>query len=148
MIKVTRILILMLIVLAGSCEDEVEVDYGILLAVPSDAGAIVKASDLCEMCTVLSENSQIWAQLSKFPRLQNAAQAITTLDTIARNHNSIRSMLKGKSAMVSFLREGQGNTCALFGVKLATPDYNTLMSFIDNYVHGLGLKITDIFLQW
>ena len=131
----------MLIILAGSCEDEVEVDYGILLAVPSDAGAIVKASDLCEMCTALSENSQIWAQLSKFPRLQNAAQAITTLDTIARNHNSIRSMLKGKSAMVSFLREGQGNTCALFGVKLATPDYNTLMSFIDNYVHGLGLQI-------
>ena len=30
-----------------SCDDEAEVDYGILLAVPNDAGVIVKASDLC-----------------------------------------------------------------------------------------------------
>ena len=97
----------MLIVLSVSCQDEAEVDYGILLAVPSDAGVIVKASDPCELCTALSENSLIWAQLNKLPRLQNAAQAITKLDTIARNNNSIRSLLKGKSAMVSFHKEGK-----------------------------------------
>ena len=141
MIKVTRILILILIVLMGSCKDEAEVDYGILLAVPSDAGVIVKASDLCELCTTLSENSLIWTQLCKQPRLENAAKAITTLDTISRKNNSIRSMLRGKSAMVSFHKDGKVKTSALFGVKLEKPDYNTLMRFIDKYVHGLGLHI-------
>ncbi len=124
-----------------SCDDEAEVDYGILLAVPNDAGVIVKASDLCALCTALSDNSQIWAQLSRLPRLGNAAKAINTLDTISKNHSAIRSLLQGKSAMVSFHRDGVNKTSALFGVKLVTQDYNTLMSFIDKYIHSIGLGL-------
>ena len=141
MIKVTRILILILIVLTGSCNDEAEVDYGILLAVPNDAGVIVKASDLCALCNALSDNSQIWAQLSRLPRLGNAAKAINVLDTISQKNSSIRSLLQGKSAMVSFHKDGTNKTSALFGVQLVVQDYNTLMSFIDKYIHSIGLAL-------
>lgn len=124
-----------------SCNDEGEVDYGILLAVPNDAGVIVKASDICALCTVLSDNSQIWAQLSRLPRLENAAKAINALDTISKNNSSIRSLLKGKSAMVSFHKDGTNTTTALFGVQLVKQDYITLMSFIDKYIHSIGLGL-------
>ena len=34
----------------GGDESVREPDYGVLLAVPSDAGVIVKANDLCGLC--------------------------------------------------------------------------------------------------
>jgi hypothetical protein len=126
MIKFTRILILMLIVLAVSCGSEEEFDYGILRAVPTNAGVIVKASDICELCDALNSENQIWAQLKTLPRCKSAANIINTIDTIAKNRGNIRALLKGRDAMVSFHREGSDKVYALVGIDITAKDAKLL----------------------
>ena len=120
-----------------SCGDdeEAEPDYGILLAVPSDAGIVVKANDLCELCTALSNECQIWTQISTLPRLKEAAKVIKILDTTAQNNPSIRNVLHGKSAMVSFHKLAN-KVSALIGVKISPQDHKTLMDYILSVAHN------------
>ena len=125
----------------GGDESVREPDYGVLLAVPSDAGVIVKANDLCGLCAALSNDCAIWTQVSSLPKLKNAAKTIYMLDTIAQNNNSMRMLLQGKSAMVSFHRENNVKMSALVGIQIGTQDYNTLMRNIANYIHGQNLLI-------
>ena len=132
------------LVIAGGCEScgdgEADVDYGILLAVPSDAGVIVKTNDLSGLCTVLAGDCQIWNQLSALPRFNKAAKAIYTLDTISHNNPAIRSVLQGKSAVVSF-HKSASDVNTLIGVELNNNDYKKLMDNIVAYVRRQGLVI-------
>lgn len=149
--KLTRwnihiIIVSFILTLACSCEgcgggSQGEPDYGILLAVPGDAGIIVKSSDVCRLCSALSDDCQIWAQISSMPRLREATNAVKTLDSIARDNHAVRMALKDKSAMVSFHREGDKKVVALVGVQLAQPDYKTLMDNLAAQIRSKGLSI-------
>lgn len=131
MSKLTRIIIIIIVSVVElampGCGGGGDPDYGILRAVPSDAGVVIKASDVCELCTTLDNYNMIWAQLRQMPRLKTASNAIHILDTLSKNNHNIRMSLQGRSAMVSFHKEGRDKVCPLVGVELDANTATTLM---------------------
>ena len=143
-IKITVLSLLLALVCScvTSCDGKQgEPDYGILLAVPGDAGIIIKSSDVCRLSSALSDDCQIWAQISSMPRLREAARAVKTLDSIARDNHAVRMALKDKSAMVSFHREGDKKVVALIGVQIDPHDHKTLMDNLAEQIRRQGLSI-------
>lgn len=140
MIKFARILILFAIVailpvacgLFGDSDDAP--DCSILRAVPSNAGVIVKASDLCALCSELNNDNQIWTQLKSLSWMKGAANIINTMDTIVKNRNDIRTLLKDRNTIASFCREGKNNVCALICVEISANDVKILWKSISEMV--------------
>ena len=99
-----------------SCEEQDVTDYGILRAVPNDAGVIVMASDVSELCAVLNNYNMIWEQMRQMPRLKSASDNLKTIDAFIKKNNTLHSLFQGKKTVVSFHREGKDNVVPLLCV--------------------------------